>query len=89
MIIDNFTGNPYFLIWDPLCSTGRETHRSFACKEGQAELASTAKFQRLIIASLHRGHKYENIETVKQELSAKVMELAPDGVTNEKLVRET
>ncbi|XP_031574018.1 eEF1A lysine and N-terminal methyltransferase-like [Actinia tenebrosa] len=65
---------------------GRETDKSFASQEGQKELAATAKFQRLIIASLHRGHKYENIETIKKELSAKVMELAPDGVINEKMV---
>ncbi|KAK3697176.1 hypothetical protein QZH41_013556 [Actinostola sp. cb2023] len=65
---------------------GRETDWCFSSEEGRKDLASTAKYQRLVVVTLHRGHQYESIETIKQELSAKAMDLAPEGVTNENLV---
>jgi len=69
-----------------LYHVGCETEPSFTSDEGRRELASTARFQRLVIVTLHRGHKYENIDMIKQELSAKAMDLAPEGVADENLV---
>jgi hypothetical protein len=42
-------------------------------------LSDSAGFERLIVASLHRDHVYTNLDSIKSELSSKVMELAPPG----------
>lgn len=59
---------------------GREHEWLFCVKEGQRQLAESAGFQRLIIVALNRGHTYESIDKIKEELSSKVMELAQNGV---------
>ena len=42
-------------------------------------LAETAGFGRLVVATLHRGHVYKDLDEIKDDLSKKVMELAPSG----------
>ncbi|XP_077986921.1 eEF1A lysine and N-terminal methyltransferase-like [Glandiceps talaboti] len=59
---------------------GRETDWMFGYPEGRKQLAVSAGFGRLVVVSLHREHQYENIESIKAELSGKVMELAPTGL---------
>ena len=64
----------------------RETEWMFSTDEGRREVAHNAGFDRLVVVTLHREHQYASLDHVKQELSAKVMELAPDGVGG-KMVR--
>lgn len=55
---------------------GREHEWMFSVKEGQKQLANSANFERLAIVALNRGHSYQSIDFIKQELSGKVMEFA-------------
>lgn len=57
----------------------RETDWLFGSEEGRNHLAKSAGFERLVVVSLSRHHTYVDMESVKQELSVKVMELAPPG----------
>ena len=41
------------------------------------ELATNASFERVVIVTLGRGHTFSDMESIKKELSTKVMELAP------------
>ena len=61
---------------------GRETEWHFASKEGQKQLADDAAFERLVVVSLSRRHTYSGMDAIKEELSGKVMELAPTGVSH-------
>ena len=63
-----------------LISSGRETEWLFSSKEGQTDLATDAGFARVVIATLGRGHTFTSIDTIKKELSTKVMELAPKNL---------
>jgi hypothetical protein len=56
---------------------GRENEWLFASPEGRAQLTLGAGFQRLAIASTHRGQTYESLQAVKDELSGSILELAP------------
>ncbi len=60
----------------------RETEYLFSTVEGRNQLAKTAKYNRLIVVTLHPDHTYGGMDEVKAELSAKVMELAPPGLGN-------
>jgi hypothetical protein len=44
---------------------------------GKQSLCAQAGYSRLIIITLNHGHKFESIDQVKNELSPKVVELAP------------
>ena len=61
---------------------GREYEWMFSVTEGQKQLANSAGFERLVIVALNRGHSYENISLIKEELSGKVMEFAHKGVNS-------
>lgn len=61
---------------------GREHEWMFSIKEGQKQLANSASFERLVIVALNRGHSYESINKIKEELSGKVMEFAQSGVNS-------
>jgi len=56
---------------------GREMEATFSTNV--KALAKIAGFLRLVVATLHRGHVYTDLEEIKSELSEKVMELAPNG----------
>lgn len=51
---------------------------------GKQTLCQQAGYSRLIIITLNHGHKFDSIETVKTELSPKVVELAPQNCSNYK-----
>lgn len=57
---------------------GKEHEWMFATPEGQMQLAETANFDRLIIVALGRAHKFGSLQVVQDELSPKILELAPD-----------
>uniref|UniRef100_A0A182M3C0 eEF1A lysine and N-terminal methyltransferase homolog n=1 Tax=Anopheles culicifacies TaxID=139723 RepID=A0A182M3C0_9DIPT len=59
---------------------GRETEWLFATPAGRRKLQESAKFDRLAIVTLHRGHVYNNLEAVKTELAESVKSLAPNGL---------
>ncbi|KAL8562381.1 hypothetical protein ACOMHN_066095 [Nucella lapillus] len=56
---------------------GREPEWMFSTDAGRRALSSSAGFERLVVVALSREHEYENMESIKGELSSKVMELAP------------
>lgn len=56
---------------------GRETEWLFGNPEGRKQLAESCGAERLIVVHLNRNHSYTGLDEVKQELSQKVMELAP------------
>ena len=58
----------------------REMEWLFSTKDGREDLCHSAGFERLVVVTLHRGHCYGNLDDVKEELSGKVMELAPSGI---------
>ncbi|XP_056619937.1 eEF1A lysine and N-terminal methyltransferase isoform X1 [Triplophysa dalaica] len=59
---------------------GRESDWLYGSAEGRAQLASSAKFKRLVIVAMHRDQEYEDMQAVQSELSPMVMELAPPGM---------
>ncbi|ESO86417.1 hypothetical protein LOTGIDRAFT_129263 [Lottia gigantea] len=56
---------------------GRETDWLFSTEAGRQQLSSNAGFQRLVVVLLDRNHSYQSLKSIQDELSAKVMELAP------------
>ena len=52
----------------------------FSSTDGREELCHSAGFERLVVVTLHRGHHYGNLDGVKEELSGKVLELAPPDI---------
>ncbi|XP_076436288.1 eEF1A lysine and N-terminal methyltransferase-like [Babylonia areolata] len=58
---------------------GRETEWTFCTDAGRSSLSSSAGFERLVVVALSREHEYKDMESVKAELSCKVMELAPSS----------
>ncbi|XP_016122532.1 eEF1A lysine and N-terminal methyltransferase [Sinocyclocheilus grahami] len=59
---------------------GRESDWLYGSAEGRTQLASSAKFRRLVIVAMHRDQEYEDMQAVQSELSPMVMELVPPGM---------
>ena len=49
----------------------------FSSDAGRQQLSESAGFERLVVVTLDRNHSYTELDTIKAELSTKVMELAP------------
>ncbi|XP_070531894.1 eEF1A lysine and N-terminal methyltransferase-like [Ptychodera flava] len=80
-VVDNSqTKGPRYKFAIFIVPQGREPEWMFGNPEGRRQLAASAGFQRLVVVSLHRDHNYENMDSIKKELSSKVMELAPAGL---------
>lgn len=47
------------------------------------QLHRSAGFERLLVVTLHREHSYNDLDSIKEELSEKVLELAPLGVAKQ------
>ena len=58
----------------------REVEWMFGTVEGQNELAGNASASRLIVVHLARGQIFENLLSIQDELSSKVLELAPSDL---------
>ncbi|XP_006867105.1 PREDICTED: methyltransferase-like protein 13 isoform X2 [Chrysochloris asiatica] len=65
---------------------GRETEWLFGMEEGRKQLAASTGFRRLVTVALHRGQQYEGMDSIQAELSTRVMELAPVGVSAQQQV---
>lgn len=63
---------------------GKERDTMISTEIGKVSLCQQAGYSRLIIITLNHGHKFDSIETVKTELSPKVVELAPQNCSNYK-----
>lgn len=63
---------------------GKERESLISTEVGKSNLVQQAGFSRLIIITLNHGHKFDSIETVKNDLSPKVLELAPQNCANYK-----
>lgn len=61
---------------------GRERDQMFCTETGNFTLSKQAGFSRLIVAHLNHGHVFADLEGVKNQLSQKVIELAPVQCTN-------
>ena len=64
----------------------RETNWLFSSTSGSTQLAESAGYERLVIVTLHRGHAYQGLEQVKEEISGKAMELSQDTLPEGKKV---
>lgn len=67
----------------------RETEWLFSSDAGRKQLAESAGFERLVIVSLHRGHTYSSLDSVKEEVASKAVELVQQGLPHGKLVKYT
>ncbi|KAK7084433.1 Methyltransferase-like protein 13 [Halocaridina rubra] len=56
---------------------GRENEWMFGTAEGRAKLAENAGSSRLLVVHLYRDQTYESLKAIQDELSSKVMEIAP------------
>ncbi|PRD21754.1 UNVERIFIED_CONTAM: mettl13 [Trichonephila clavipes] len=56
---------------------GRETEWLFSTPQGRQQLATNVNCERLIVVHILRDNVYGSLEEVKNDLSAKVLELAP------------
>ena len=54
----------------------------FSTPAGRLSLTESAGFGRLVVVTLHRGHTYGSLQDIKEELSGRVMELAPSDMAN-------
>jgi len=61
----------------------REMEWLFSTSEGRRELQRNAGYERLLVVTLDREHVYNSLDSVKSELSGKVMELAPPNVAKQ------
>ncbi|XP_014360897.2 eEF1A lysine and N-terminal methyltransferase homolog [Papilio machaon] len=58
---------------------GRESEWLFGTAAGRRQLQQSAKFSRLAVALLRRGHIYDSLDAVKEELAHSAKMLAPNG----------
>ncbi|XP_053607536.1 eEF1A lysine and N-terminal methyltransferase homolog [Plodia interpunctella] len=58
---------------------GRETEWLFGTAAGRRQLQDSARFGRLVVAVLRRGHKFESLDAVKEELAQSAKMLIPYG----------
>lgn len=81
-VVDSPTGKAardnHFAIF--IIPQGRETEWLFGTEDGRKQLAASAGFRRLVTVALHRGQSYEGMESIQDELSTRVLELAPPGM---------
>jgi ubiquinone/menaquinone biosynthesis C-methylase UbiE len=57
---------------------GREHEWLFTSDEGLKQLAESANFNRLVVASMNRKHSFKSMEAVQSELSPYILELVPN-----------
>ncbi|XP_075991891.1 eEF1A lysine and N-terminal methyltransferase homolog [Anticarsia gemmatalis] len=58
---------------------GRESEWLFGTPAGRRQLQDSARFGRLVVAVLRRGHKFESLDAVKEELAHAAKMLIPYG----------
>ena len=71
-------------LWFPV---PRQLEWLFSTEAGRRQLALSAGFQRLVVVTLHREHRYGSVEEVKEEIATRALELGQDGLPQLKKVR--
>ena len=61
---------------------GLERELQITKPEAQNKILEQTNFSRLVIVVLSRGCKYESIKLIQEEISPKIMELAPADCAN-------
>ncbi|KAL4720207.1 hypothetical protein ACJJTC_005086, partial [Scirpophaga incertulas] len=62
---------------------GRESEWLFGTPSGRRQLQDSARFGRLVVAVLHRGHTFDSLDAVKEELAHAARMLIPYGFTGQ------
>lgn len=62
-----------------------EAEWMFSSDEGRKQLHKNAGYERLLVVTLHREHQYDSLDSIKAELSDRVLELAPPNVAKQVL----
>ncbi|CAH2246693.1 jg3534, partial [Pararge aegeria aegeria] len=62
---------------------GRESEWLFGTPAGRRQLQESARFGRLVVAVLRRGHVFESLDAVKEELAHSAKMLVPNGFTGQ------
>ncbi|XP_068621193.1 eEF1A lysine and N-terminal methyltransferase homolog [Battus philenor] len=62
---------------------GRESEWLFGTAAGRRQLQGSARFGRLVVAVLRRGHLYQSLDAVKEELAHSAKMLAPNGFSGQ------
>ncbi|XP_028174754.1 eEF1A lysine and N-terminal methyltransferase homolog isoform X3 [Ostrinia furnacalis] len=62
---------------------GRESEWLFGTPAGRRQLQDSARFGRLVVAVLRRGHHFESLDAVKEELTHSAKMLIPYGFTGQ------
>ena len=61
---------------------GMEREMEIEHEEIQESVHAMAQVTRLVIVTLSKGHSYEGLEQVKDELNPKIIDIIPEGCTN-------
>ncbi|XP_047506731.1 eEF1A lysine and N-terminal methyltransferase homolog isoform X1 [Pieris napi] len=62
---------------------GRESEWLFGTPTGRRQLQDSARFSRLVVAVLRRGHHFESLDAVKEELAQSAKMLTPNGLSGQ------
>lgn len=62
---------------------GRESEWLFGTAAGRRQLQDSARFGRLVVAVLRRGHHYSSLDAVKEELAHSAKMLIPNGFSGQ------
>ncbi|XP_049870997.1 eEF1A lysine and N-terminal methyltransferase homolog [Pectinophora gossypiella] len=62
---------------------GRESEWLFGTAAGRRQLQDSARFGRLVVAVLRRGHQFDSLDAVKEELTHPAKMLIPYGFTGQ------
>ncbi|CAK1603562.1 unnamed protein product [Parnassius mnemosyne] len=62
---------------------GRESEWLFGTPAGRRQLQDSARFGRLVVAVLRRGHLFQSLDAVKEELAHSAKMLAPYGFSGQ------
>ncbi|XP_047519187.1 eEF1A lysine and N-terminal methyltransferase homolog [Pieris napi] len=62
---------------------GRESEWLFGTPTGRRQLQDSARLSRLVVAVLRRGHHFESLDAVKEELAQSAKMLTPNGLSGQ------
>ena len=72
--------------YESVHTCARELEELFSVDAGLMQLAESVGFERLVVVTLHRGHVYASLDAVKEEVSAKALELIQHNAPKKKKV---
>ena len=72
---------PVTVIWSVI--VGHENEDTYSTASGRHELVQAAGFCRLAIVTLYRGHVYQDMDEIKGDLNAAMMQFAPKDLKSQ------